>query len=265
MPVAENEGGRSKILPPFFILKMRNVKLVLQYDGTLYHGWQLQPGKKTVCGVFRENLRQVINEPAVVYASSRTDSGAHALGQAVNFRTASGIPARNIKDALNGMLPADISVSFAGEEDENFHACYSARRRKYRYTIRNASLRSPFDRFYSYHFPYSLGEADMKKAARHLLGSHDFSAFKSARGGKPDRMRTVELLDVRRDGDYIHIDIAADGFLTYMVRNIAGTLLEVGRRRFAPGEIKNILLSEDRKNAGPTLPARGLCLMKVDY
>lgn len=244
---------------------MRNIKLVLQYDGTLYHGWQVQPGKKTVCGVFREKLRQVINEPAVVYASSRTDSGAHALGQVVNFRTASGIPARKIKDALNGMLPDDISVSSAGEEDEGFHACYSALRRKYRYTIRNVPLRSPFDRLYSYHFPYPLVEADMQIGARHLRGSHDFSAFKSAKGEKPCRVRTVELLDVQRSGDYIHIDVAADGFLTYMVRNIAGTLLESGRGRFPPREIKNILLSRDRKNAGPTLPARGLCLMEVDY
>ncbi len=244
---------------------MRNVKLVLQYEGTRYQGWQIQPGRTTVCGIVKENLQSIIHEPVVVYAASRTDSGVHALCQVVNFRTGSNIPAENIQAALNGMLPEDICVVRAADAPDSFHACYSARSRRYRYTIRNRPVRSPFDRCFSYHYPFPLDTESMRKAAKYIEGRHDFSAFKSARGEKLNRVRAVILADVRGGGGYVHIDVAADGFLTYMVRNIAGTLVDAGRRRITPECVKDILQSGDRKKAGPTLPAKGLCLTGVEY
>lgn len=244
---------------------MRNVKLILSYDGTAYCGWQVQPGRKTVCGVLREKITVLTGSEAVVHSSSRTDSGVHAACQVVNFRTGSSIPPPKIKSALNGALPADIVVVSAAEAPDDFHARYSAARRKYRYTVRNAPVRSPFDRLYCYHFPYTLDVPDMRKAAGLLTGKHDFSAFKSARGEKINRIRTVFGIDVLRSGEYIYMDVEADGFLTYMVRNIAGTLLEVGRGRLEPAAAGLILESGDRKKAGPTLPARGLCLVGVEY
>ena len=244
---------------------MRNIKLILQYEGTRYHGWQVQPGRATVCGVLKEKLQSVINEPAVVYASSRTDSGVHALCQVANFRTGSDIPAENLRTALNGMLPGDICVLRAEDAPADFHSCYSAKSRKYRYTIRTSLIRSPFDRLYSYHYPWRLDADVMKKAAGFLKGTHDFSAFKSARGEKLNRVRTVMAADVRCEDDYVHIDVEADGFLTYMVRNIAGTLMGAGRGRVTPGGVREILKSRDRNKAGPTLPARGLWLVGVEY
>ncbi len=244
---------------------MRNIKLTLAYDGTFYHGWQVQPGKSTVCGVLKETLLSLTGEQAAVHASSRTDSGVHAVSQVVNFRTESAIPASNLQAALNGMLPGDISVTRAQEAPDNFHACYDARSRSYRYTIFNSPVRSPFDRMYAYHCPYVIDHEQMAAAAGFIRGKHDFSAFKSARGEKNNRVRTVIRAEVARRGDYIYIEVQADGFLTYMVRNIAGTLLEAGRGRIRPGRVKHILESKDRHNAGPTLPARGLCLVNVEY
>jgi tRNA pseudouridine38-40 synthase len=244
---------------------MRNIKLVLQYDGTGYHGWQIQPDKKTVCGIFKQSLSRLINESPVIHASSRTDSGVHALCQVVNFRTASHIPAESIRTALNSMLPEDICVVSVENTGQDFHACYSAKSRMYRYTIRNASVPSPFDRQYSYHYPFKLDIADMAEAAEHILGTHDFSAFKSARGEKSNRVRTVFSAEISARGEYVRFEISADGFLTYMVRNIAGTLLEIGRGKIPPFGIKDILSSKDRCKAGPTLPARGLFLVHVGY
>ncbi len=244
---------------------MQNIKAVLSYDGTLYQGWQVQPGRPTVCGVFREKLISLLNEKVTVYASSRTDSGVHALAQTVNFKTNSGIAPEQVKNALNSMLPYDITVRDACEAEEFFHACHHAAERRYRYTIRNSPERSPFDRLYSHYCPMKLDISNMRKAAAVLEGTHDFSAFKSARGEKSNRVRTVYLLEVSREGDYVYIDAAADGFLTYMVRNIAGTLVDVGRGRTGPDTVKAVLESKDRKNAGPTLPAKGLCLVSVSY
>lgn len=244
---------------------MQNIKAVLSYDGTLYQGWQVQPGRPTVCGVFREKLFSVLGERVAVYASSRTDSGVHALAQTVNFRTNSRITPEQVKKALNSMLPSDIAVTEACEAEESFHACRDAGKRRYRYTIRNSRARCPFDRMYSHYFPMPLDVVKMKKAAALLEGTHDFSAFKSAKGEKPNRVRTLYLLEVSREGDYVCMDAAADGFLTYMVRNIAGTLVDVGRGRTAPSSMKAVLESKDRKNAGPTLPAKGLCLVSVSY
>ncbi len=244
---------------------MRNIKLVFQYDGTFYSGWQVQPDKRTVQGVLTEKLSLILNERVAVYASSRTDSGAHALGQVVNFKTSSGITPGRLKTALNGLLPEDIAVIEAGPVPEDFHACYSAKKRLYRYKIRNASCRSPFDRLYTYHFPCPLDASRMRRAAGYIKGTRDFSAFKSSRGEKQNRVRTVSLLEITRESGHISIDVQADGFLTYMVRNIAGTLLETGRGRMEAEQVKSIVNSGDRKKAGPTLPARGLCLIKVEY
>jgi len=243
---------------------MRNIKLILQYDGSRYHGWQVQPGRPTVCGTLLRRLRIILNEDISLSASSRTDSGVHARCQVANFKTAAPIPVKNLRRALNGLLPDDIVCRGASVVPDKFNARFAVSRR-YRYTIRNSSCKYPFDIPYSYFHPRALDAGLMKESSLHLLGPHDFSAFHSSAGEKINRVRNIINIDVVKRGGYVYIDVEADGFLTHMVRIIAGTLLEAGRGRFSPSDIKKILAGRDRRNAGPTLPARGLCLMRVKY
>ena len=247
------------------LLYMHNIRLVIQYDGTAYHGWQVQPGVITVEEVITDKLGRITGEKIKLSASARTDSGVHARCQVLNFRTDSAIPPGKLKLALNRLLPADIVAASASFAPYGFNARYNAKFRLYRYTILNRRLRSPFDLRYCYFFPYTIDTGIMRHAAKFLTGKHDFSSFQASFGKRKNCIRTVEEIKLFQRAGFIHMDICADGFLTHMVRIVMGTLLEAGRGKIPAEEIKKILNSKDRQKAGPTLPSRGLCLMKVVY
>jgi tRNA pseudouridine38-40 synthase len=244
---------------------MRNIKLVIQYDGTAYHGWQIQPEVVTVQEVLLDRLAKVIGERVKLSASARTDSGVHARCQVVNFKTDSLILPGRLILALNGLLPDDIVVAKASDLPDSFNARHSARSREYRYSILNRRFRSPFDLGHCYFVSYPVDVDAMKEGAGFLLGTHDFTSFESHSGKRDNPVRTVEKLNLFSRAGFIRLDIRANGFLTHMVRIVAGTLLDVGRGKILPEDIREILKARERQRAGPTLPAKGLCLMKVIY
>lgn len=244
---------------------MPNIKLVIQYDGTAYHGWQIQPDVVTVERILRDKLKVIMRKDVKLFAAARTDSGVHARCQVVNFGTDKCIPPEKLQMALNRLLPKDIVVITSTLVSESFNARRSARSRLYRYTVLNRKFRSPFDLKYCYFFPYVLDLDTMKKGAGFLLGTYDFTSFESCSGRRDVHIRTVKKLNLFSRAGFIHFDIQANGFLTHMVRIIMGTLLNVGRGKILPEDVVKILDAKDRRKAGPTLPARGLCLMKVIY
>lgn len=244
---------------------MRNIKLTIEYDGTNYCGWQSQINGPSVQDFVEKALKRFLHERVKVIGAARTDSGVHAKGQVANFKTTSKLPLRKIKKALNGNLPKDISITGIRRAAEDFNAQFSAKRKLYRYTICNREERNPFlDRF-SVHIPRRLDINAMKKGARLLLGRHDFSSFKGSKGATMTQVRTIKKISIKRRGNFIIIDIEADGFLYNMARNIAGTLIEIGRGKIKPAGMKKILSARDRSKAGPTAPAKGLTLIRVKY
>lgn len=247
---------------------MRNIKLIIEYDGTDYAGWQLQrkrPETKTLQETLEKTLQKILQERVGLVASGRTDAGVHAQAQTVNFKTRSEIPLPKLERALNGLLPKDIAVISAREAALDFHSRFKAKSKLYRYTILNRPQRSAFLRNTVYFYPYPLDVRLMQREAKVLLGRHDFSAFKASDKKERGSIRTIKRLKVWRDQDLIHIDVEADGFLYNMVRNIAGTLIDIGRQRLKSGQLKRILSARDRRLAGPTAPANGLSLIKVNY
>lgn len=244
----------------------RNLKLVLQYDGANYHGSQLQVGVRTIQGVLEEALQRVLGVKTRIHASGRTDAGVHALGQVVHFKTASGIPVSELKLRLNELLPEDIRVLSAKEMSLSFHSRYDAIGKVYRYTILNSRIHGRYKAESAYVFSSELDVEKMRKAASHLIGTHDFSAFGVNPGREVENaVRRIKRLDLKREGHYIFIEVEADGFLYKMVRSIVGTLLDVGRGKTEPEEIPAIIESRDRCRAGATAPAQGLCLVEVNY
>lgn len=273
---------------------MRNILFKIEYDGTNYRGWQRQkspqslptgqagivhgPQKKTIQEVIEETLRQILQEKIKIIVSGRTDSGVHAKAQAANFKTNSNIALDKLILSINALLPEDIAIHGAQAVPEDFHSRFCAKSKVYRYTILNSYFRSALLRNYVYSFPYSLDVKLMRAETKHLLGRHDFQAFCASASGAKTTIRTIKKISINRNFytlsasafggkryPLIIIDIEADGFLYNMVRNIAGTLIEIGRGRFPRGSLKNILLSKNRKIAGPTAPAKGLCLLEVKY
>ena len=245
----------------------RNLKLEIEYDGTRYCGWQVQAPqkKKSIQEVLSKTLRKILRETVCIHASGRTDAGVHARAQVVNFETHSRIPKDKLRLALNSLLPDDISVAIVEEAPSDFHSRFDAQSKIYRYTILNRPYPSALLNQRVFFFPYHIDTARMRKEARCLIGTHDFKSFQAADKKERTSTRTIKKIMLSREGDCIHIDIEANGFLYNMVRNIAGTLLEAGRGRFPVGSVKQILQAKDRKFAGPTLPAKGLCLLKVKY
>lgn len=244
---------------------MRNLKLTLEYDGTDYSGFQRQPNGITIQEVLEDAVREVTGETVHILGAGRTDAGVHARGQVVNFASASRIPAERLPYALNTRLPQDIVVISAEEAAPDFHARFSARSKVYRYTIENRPFPSPFSARYAYHWAGPLDLEAIGAGAAHLVGRHDFAAFRATGGAAKTSVRTIHRMEVTREGDLIHLIAEADGFLYNMVRIIAGTLLEVGHRKVTPGDVTRIRASLDRTQAGKTLPGRGLCLMEVKY
>ena len=242
-----------------------NVKILLEYDGSNYHGWQRQKNALTIQEVVEEAVYKVTGEKVKVIGAGRTDAGVHARGQVANFHTNCRIPVERLPYAINSHLPEDIAVKGAEEVPDDFHARYSAKAKVYTYTIYNAPFPSPLMRKYSYFYPHILDVEAMQEAAKAFVGVHDFTAFRASGSPVKSSVRNVMRLEVKKSKDVITIEVEADGFLYNMVRIIAGTLLEVGSGKRTPEEIPLVISSRDRERAGITLPAHGLCLEKVVY
>lgn len=257
---------------------MRNIRLVLAYDGTDFHGWQRQPNLPTIQECLESAVEKLIRERVVVWGSGRTDAGVHASHQVANFKTKCGIPCENLLKALNNLLPLAVRVKEASEVDQAFHARYHVRAKTYRYRILQAPSCSPFIGRFVWHYPYALDRERMAKAARLIEGGHDFTSFAGSLGAvhepplqggheSPDRTRTIfssRILWRPRTSMLIY-EVRGSGFLHHMVRNIVGTLVDVGRGKLAPHDMARILEARDRRRAGPTAPAQGLCLVGVEY
>lgn len=245
---------------------MRNIKVLVEYDGTNYHGFQRQAEKlPTVQQVLEQTLEKLTKHPVNTIGAGRTDAGVHAKGQVINFRTDCGIPVDKLPLAMNRLLPNDIVVVAAEDADESFHAQFRAKRKVYRYHIYNSRIPSVFDRMYSYHVPQKLDMNRMKEAASYIVGEHDFSAFKAAGAKTKTSVRTIFRLDIEYNLPHIYITIEGNGFLYNMVRIITGTLLYVGKGKLTPDDIRRFVETGKREEAGPTVPPQGLCLMEVIY
>ncbi len=243
---------------------MNNIKLVIEYDGTNYAGWQQQKKETTVQETLKIAVEKVVNERIMLRGSGRTDAGAHALGQVANFKTKSTIPTSKLVQAINFYLPKDIVVKSTRKVSEKFQSQYNAKSKIYRYTILNNNIGSAINRNFCYHYNGDLNIEKMQKASKHIIGRHDFSVFKS-KSNNLSNIRTIKKLEIIKKGKYLLFTIEADGFLYKMVRSIVGTLLGVGREKITIKEFKSILKSRSRPLAGATVPARGLCLLRVKY
>jgi tRNA pseudouridine38-40 synthase len=245
---------------------MRTIKLLIEYDGTNYQGWQVQPKGPTIQGILEEKLGLLTGKPVQLFGSGRTDSGVHALGQVAHFKTQSQMDIRTIQRALNSLLPPDIVIQKAEEVEEGFHARKHSKSKIYEYRILNRDLRSAFYRGYVWYRPQKLNLAEMKKATQSLIGEHDFSAFRTVGSSTRTTVRRVIRAEWKRGRDgLLCFEIEANGFLKQMVRSIIGTLVEIGKGRMKAMEFQRILESKDRRKAGPTAPAHGLFLKEVKY
>jgi tRNA pseudouridine38-40 synthase len=277
---------------------MRNIRLLIAYDGTDFHGWQRQPNALTVQECLESAIERILGERAQVYGSGRTDAGVHALNQVANFKTDCPIPCDNLVKALNDALPPTVRIKEAHEVSPQFHARYDVRAKTYRYRILQAPVCSPFLWRFVWHYPFPLDSERMAEAARLFEGEHDFTSFAAVDGscaeeehqglskeqntsrldsgseGQPGACK-IEIAMVRRvfasrilrrpwTSMLIH-EVSGNGFLYHMVRNMVGTLLEVGRGKLEPSDIIRILNARDRTMAGPTAPSQGLCLVRVEY
>ncbi len=248
-------------------LIQRNIKLILEYDGTNYHGWQSQTGSgmQTIQETLEQAIMLLSHEEGKVFSSGRTDAGVHALGQVVNFQTRTTIPASAWTPALNHLLPSDIRVLTSEEVPADFHARYSARSKIYKYCILNRRAQTALHRDYAWHVNLPLNVARMRKASIVLLGRHDFSSFRGSGCGAKSPVRTLKSVTIRKKGNVIELLFEADAFLQYMVRNITGTLVEIGLGRFGPDDMAKILVARNRTTAGKTAPPQGLYLLTVNY
>jgi len=249
----------------------RNIRLILAYDGTDFRGWQRQPDAPTIQACLEGALHRLTGIPTPVCGSGRTDAGVHAWHQVANFVTASTIPCGNLVTALNDILPPTVRIKNADVVDPTFHARYDVRRKTYRYRILMSPVGSPLLWRFVYHYPYYLDRGRMASASRLLEGEHDFTSFAAADAQEKEesksRVRVIyksHLLWRSRSSMLVY-EVTGNGFLRYMVRNIVGTLLEVGRGKREPDDIVKIVAARDRARAGPTAPAQGLCLMNVEY
>jgi tRNA pseudouridine38-40 synthase len=244
---------------------MRNIKLTLEFDGTFYAGWQRQINGIAVEQKVREAIKKLTGEEPDLIGCSRTDAGVHARGYICSFKTECTIPAVRMKFALNNILKDDIVVLESEEVYDEFHARFSAKGKRYTYTICNREIPTAIGRNYVYFFKRALNTDRMEAATAFLVGKHDFSSFKNSNSLVRSNVRTIFDLTVSRIGDTVTISVTGDGFLYNMVRIIAGTLIEVGLGDISPEDMENILKSKDRTKAGRTAPASGLCLEEVFY
>ena len=244
---------------------MRNIKLTIEYDGKCYNGWQKQPDKLNIQGEIEKAIYNITQEEVDLIGSGRTDAGVHALGQVANFKTNSALPIEKLALAINSQLKSSIIIKKAEEVDERFHSRYTAKQKTYRYIINNSKTGTAIYRNLEYCFPVKLNVEKMVEAAKYFEGEHDFKAFKSSGTSGKNSVRTIYKAEVRQDGERIIIELTGNGFLYNMVRIIYGTLLDVGLGKIEPNEIPDIIEKKDRTQAGKTLPAHGLYLVKVQY
>lgn len=244
---------------------MKNIKLNLQFDGTDFHGWQIQPGKSTIQGELSRAIYEITKENATVYGCGRTDAGVHAKDYVASFMTESSIPPDRLPYALNAKLPDGIVCTAAEYAADSFNAARSATGKTYVYTIDNGEFPNVFSSRYAWHYRYLLDAAQMQKAAEHFIGTHDFIGFAASGFTVKTTVRTIRAASVARNGDMIIFSVTGDGFLYNMVRIIAGTLVYAGCGRTAPDDIPEIIASRCRERAGITAPAKGLCLKEVFY
>ena len=253
---------------------MRNLKLEIEYAGTHYYGWQVQNNKKakasyrnsqTIQHILEKVLRKILQENIKLIVAGRTDSGVHALCQVANFKSSSPMSLEKLHWALNCLLPKDIKVTRIKNVGLDFNSRFSAKSKLYRYTILNRKYSSALLADRVYFFNHHLDLRLMRQEAQKLLGRHNFASFQTAEIRQRNPLRTIKSIKIKKDKDLLHIDIQADSFLYNMVRSIAGTLLEIGRGRFPGGSMEKILKARNHQLAGPTLPAKGLFLIKVKY
>jgi tRNA pseudouridine38-40 synthase len=248
---------------------MRSLKLTLAYDGTAYAGWQWQTNLPTVQAALEQALQKITGQRVRAIASGRTDAGVHALGQVIGISTDSKLPPAVLVKALNANLPADIRVLDVHEAPAGFHAIRDAISKRYRYVIQDGPFYDLFARSYAWYVRQRLDVEAMRAAAQPLLGTHDFSSFETAGSQRLTSVRTVREILVERLfvdlSERVIIEVEADGFLYNMVRNIVGTLVEVGRARQTAGWVADVLAAKDRRLAGMSAPPQGLFLVRVDY
>ena len=263
---------------------MRNLRLTISYDGSNYVGWQVQPNGVSIQSTIEAAIVKLTGASANLLTAGRTDSGVHAIGQVASFQTESNIPCKNILTGLQTFLPDDIVIKEVQEVPLEFHATYSAKRKRYRYLIYNSRVINPFVRKYAWRYSVDMNTEAMHRAAQRLLGKHDFRCFETNYPNKATSVRTIEEVTVNRyshwaawsqteslaipsapDGEFIWIEIVADGFLYNMVRSIVGTLVAVGKGLKTEEDVTHILQAMDRSLAGETAPACGLYLVHVDY
>jgi len=257
----ERTAGNQK--PSATKATLANFRMTLCYDGTDFKGWQRQPRERTIQGALENALFKLTGQLVTVHGAGRTDAGVHAEGQVANFKVATRLGADDLFRALNALLPDDLRVFSLRRAPADFHARKSARSKTYRYRLFQEPRVSPFLVRYVLHWPHRLDVRAMRKAAALFVREADFSAFSSNRELQP--VRKVVLSDLRKKGDEIVFTIRAGGFLRYMVRTIFGTLLEVGRGKIPPERVEELFRERSRSLSSPTAPAKGLCLVKIDY
>ncbi len=253
-------------------MPLRNIKLTISYDGTHFHGWQIQPTLQTIQGTLADAIERVTNAGVCPQGSGRTDAGVHALAQVATFTTASSIPSSNLRKALNSLLPETIRVVSVDEVPPDFHARRSAKAKTYQYRIYAGEVCPPFLAKYVHHNPYPLRFEPMVAAAKLIVGEHDFTSFAAVDPEKhknkdepASNVRTIFSSQWERDGDVLTYTVSGNGFLHHMVRNLVGTFLLVGKETIPPERVTTILDQRSRTAAGPTAPPQGLFLVRVEY
>lgn len=244
---------------------MRNVALKLKYDGTEYHGWQVQPFDRTVAGTMEEKLTKLLKEPVKLVGCGRTDAGVHAENYCANFKTDTRIPADRLPYAINTILPDDISVMEAMDVPEDFNAILSCVKKEYTYRIYPSRIRDPFLKNRAYFYPMKLRLDVMKKAAAAFVGTHDFAAVRSVGTETKTTVRTIYWCEIFEESGTVNMRVCADGFLYNMVRAIMGTVLYCSEGKIDPEELPHLLDTRDRRLTGPTVPPQGLYLTRIWY
>jgi len=246
-------------------MEQKTIRLVIEYVGTNYCGWQFQPNGISIQEVLETCLERITGEKPRVVGSGRTDAGVHAEGQVAHFQTTSRLRGPEFQRALNGILPPDIVIRESSREPASFHARFSQTGKRYRYVILNRSFPSALRRPYVWFLPHPFNLEAMREATRYLVGEHDFASFQAAKSRVQNRVRVLTLLDIQRQDDDLVFVFEGNGFLKHMIRIMVGTLVEVGLGKKTPARMKEILEARDRKKAGRTAPAQGLFLERVYY